>query len=514
MPRKRLSMRKIKEIMRLKFASNLTNRQIGKSINISPSTVDRYIKMAVAAGFSWPLAENITDDIIEISLFKKSNDAKPLTGMLPDYAYIHQELKRKGVTKQLLWEEYRQQYPNNYYSYSHFCNHYRSWCCEKKLTMRQVHVAGEKVFVDYAGHTIEITDPETDEITKAQIFIAVLGASNYTYVEATKSQKLPDWISSHVNTFNYFGGVPEIVVPDNLKSGVSKACRYEPDINPTYQQMAEHYNLAVIPARPYKPKDKSKAEVGVQIVERWILAALRNKKYFSLAELNSDIKKLLEDLNNKPFKKLPGSRRSSFISLDKPALKPLPQIPYKYTEIKTARVHLDYHVEYNRHYYSVPYKFVKKKVELRITNNTVSIFYKSERIASHVYSSKKGFHTTISEHMPEKHRKHKEWTPERFANWGNNIGVSTLNVVQQILQQRSHPEQNYRTCLGLLSLSKKYSDSRLEAACKKAIVLGTYSRRSIASILLRGLDQIETEELQEARPNIEHENIRGSDYYS
>ena len=514
MSRERLSMRKIKEIMRLKFASNLSNRQIGRSVNISPATVSRYIKMAIEAGIIWPLPDDITEEIIEAKLFKKSTSSKPLAANMPDYNYIHQELKKKSVTKLLLWEEYKQQCICNYYSYSHFCQYYRNWCNERKISMRQRHFAGEKLFVDYAGHTIDIHDLKTGTTTKAQIFIAVLGASNYTFVEATKSQKLPDWINSHVNAFNFFGGVPEIVVPDNLKSGVSKACKYEPDLNPTYQQMAEYYNTAIIPARPYKPKDKAKVEVGVQIVERWILAALRNKKFFTLSQLNTDIKILLKKLNDKPLKKLPGSRQSTFIQIDKPALKSLPDAQYKYTEIKKAKVHMDYHVEYNKHYYSVPYKYVKKTVELKITTNTVSIFYKSNRIASHAYSSKRGFHTTISDHMPEKHRKYHEWSPARFLNWAETIGPSALQVIQKILTKRSHPEQNYRTCLGLLSLTKKYSDERLELSCKRAVNLGIYNRKSIASILEKGLDRLEIDNNNELTLILKHENIRGSKYYN
>jgi len=364
MPTERLSMKRIKEILRLKYCAQLTHRQIGKSLCISPGSVSRYVNDAEACGLSWPLPEEISDEALE-RLIYGDKQSLPKRYHVPDWSAIYVELKKKGVTKQLLWEEYRNQYAAKAYSYSQFCTHLRAWIKLQKLSMKQVHHAGEKLFVDFAGQTIPVVQSHIGETRQAQIFIAVLGASNYTYAEAVWTQQLPDWIMSHVRAFEFFNGVPEMVVPDNLKSAVSKACRYDPDINPSYQQLASHYNFAVTPARPYRPKDKSKVEVGVQIVQRWILARLRHQDFFSLKELNQAISTLLKELNERPFKKLPGSRRTAFLQLDKGALKTLPKEPYQYIEIKKARVHVDYHIEIDGHFYSVPYNLIRKEVIVR-----------------------------------------------------------------------------------------------------------------------------------------------------
>jgi transposase len=513
MPTERISMRKLKEIMRLKFEARLTNRQIGCSINISPATVSRYLSSIKDKGVTWELAKDIGEEELEARIYSKSKDPTPLQHLTPDCAYLNNELKKKNVTKQLLWEEYCEQHPNNYYSYSQFCAIYRNWCAENNLSMRQTHIAGEKLFVDYCGHTIPIKCKYTGNITEAQIFTAVLGASNYTYAEATMTQSLPDWIMSHVRAFNFFDGVAQIVIPDNLRSGISKSCKYEPDINPTYHQMAQHYNIAVIPARVRKAKDKAKVEVGVQVVQRWILARLRNNEFYSLSELNNYIKNLLEDLNNRPFKKLPGCRRSAYLELDKPALHPLPKEPYQFVEIIKAKVHVDYHIEIDRRYYSVPYTFVKKTVEAHITANTVSIYYKGDRIASHPKIHRQGQHATIFEHMPVKHQKYHDWNPGRFLNWAQEIGTSTCEVIKSILEGRTHPQQAYRSCLGVLALARRYSKPRLEAACARAIHIGAKNRKSVLSILQNGLDQVPLETAT-STPIKNHENIRGSQYYT
>jgi len=514
MPTERISMRKLKEIMRLKFEAGLSNRQIAGSINISPSTVSRYFGFITAAGLSWPLPDGLTEAELEAKIFTKSITSKPLAHLTPDLSYIHQELKKKHVTKQLLWDEYVSNNPGKHYSYSQFCMLYREWCSERNVSMRQTHYAGEKLFVDYAGHTIPIHSKDSDVVLQAQIFIAVLGASNYTYAEATMTQEIPNWISSNVRAFEFFGGVPKIVVPDNLKSAITKSCRYEPDINPSYLQMAQHYNVAVIPARTYKPKDKAKVEGGVLIVSRWILARLRNHKFYSLAELNAVIKSLLEDLNNRRFKKLPGSRRSTFLSIDKPALQQLPKDKYQFAEIKKATVHVDYHIEIDRRYYSVPYNLVKKKVEAHITDNTVSIYYKGERVASHAKVHRQGQQSTVVEHMPIKHQKYHDWHPGRFLNWANEIGPATCAVIKDLLQKRMHPEQAYRSCFGVLDLAKKYSKPRLEAACARAVHIGAMSRKSVISILKNGLDQVPLTEPKGSTLTEDHENIRGSQYYT
>ena len=375
--------------------------------------------------------------------------------------------------------------------------------------MRLTHKAGEKLFVDYAGMTMGIYDQNTKQMREAQIFIATLGASNYTYVQATWSQSLPDWIDAHCRAFEFFDGVPEVVVPDNIKTGVTDPCFYEPDINPTYLDMAQHYNTVIIPARVRKPKDKAKVEVAVQIVERWILARLRNQTFFSLEQLNETIQRLLVVLNNEPFQKLQGCRRSVFEAIDKPALKPLPQRRYQFAEWKKARVNVDYHIEVDRHYYSVPYKLIKKQIDVRITAHTVECFFNHKRVASHIKSPLRGRHTTVKEHMPRSHQKWVEWTPDRFLRWAAKIGPNSENLIEEILTSRPHPQQGFRSAMGILRLEKSYGGQRLEAACKRALNIGSKSYRSVASILKHSLPE----------PNIKdqpvtHRNIRGANYYN
>ncbi len=379
--------------------------------------------------------------------------------------------------------------------------------------MRQTHRAGEKLFIDYCGATVPIVDGSTGEIRQAQVFVAVLGASNYTYAEATWTQGLAEWIASHQRAFRFLGGVSELLVPDNLLSGVTKACRYAPEPNKTYQELARHYNTAILPARPYKPKDKAKVEVGVQVVERWILARLRHHTFFSLAELNQAIRTLLVELNERPFQRLPGSRKSAFESLDKPALKPLPHTPYEFAEWKQVKAGIDYHVELDRHYYSVPHRWVGHLLDMRSTATLVEVFRKSQRIASHPRSHKGGF-STLAEHMPRSHRAHQQWSPGRFLNWAKDIGPATLEVVKRQLRDLPHPEHGYRRCLGLLSHARRYSKPRLEAACERALAIHSPSYRSVTSILKQGLDQQplpQDEAVQEELPL--HANVRGPGYY-
>lgn len=512
MPAKRLSMRKIKEVLRLKWLNQLSDRKIAQSCNISRPAVVNYIERAEQAGLSWPLPDTLTDVALERLLFptQKSRSVRDLA--CPDWSLIRQELQKKNVTLFLLWQEYREQHPTGY-QYSWFCDQYRSWLGQRDLSMRQTHRAGEKLFVDYAGQTMPVIDPGTGEIRSAQIFVAVLGASNYSYAEATWTQSLSDWIGSHQRTFSFIGGLPEVVIPDNLRSGVTKANRYEPDLNPTYLEMATHYGVAIIPTRVRKPKDKAKAEVGVQIVERWILASLRNHTCFSLAELNQRIQQLLVKLNQRPFKKLPGSRLEHFQNLEQPALKPLPVTPYVYAEWKVVRVHIDYHVDIEGHYYSVPYPWVKQQLDARITAQTVELFYQGQRLASHPRSWLKGRHTTVNAHRPESHRQYGDWSPERFMRWADKIGTATGQVIRTVLQERRHPEQGYRSCLGILRLAKAYSDARLEAACTRALLLGTYRYKSIESILKHGLDCRSVAVDEESTLPQQHENIRGSEYF-
>jgi len=512
MPNNPVSMRKLKEILRLKYGSQLSHRAIAKSLSISPSVVSRYANRAAQMGImKWPLDDKWSDAELEAAFLKTKVKLKKCN--VPDWSQVHVELKNKTLTLQLLWEEYRERHPDAYYSYNHYCRMYRQWLGKQKPSMRQLHRAGEKLFVDYCGPTVEIIDRATGEILKAQIFVAVMGASNYTYAEATRSQGLEDWVMSHARCFEFLGGVPELVIPDNLKSAVSKPCKYEPDLNPTYQQMAAFYDTAVLPARPYKPKDKAKAEVAVQIVERWILARLRHQQFYSLAGLNSAIAELLDELNNTPFKKLPGTRQSQFQDIDKPALKPLPAQPYQYTQVKKVRVHPDYHVEVARHYYSVPHQYIGKQLEAHISGQLVALFYQGNQLTAHPRSHRQGGHTTTEAHMPEGHQK-QQWSAERFERWADKIGSYTLQMTRFYLQRKSHPAQGFRACMGLLSLSAQYSNERLEAACHRASLTGISHLSGIKSMLKAGLDQ---QPLPQKQPDlladIDHANIRGNHYY-
>lgn len=514
MPNKGVSMRKIKTVLRLYYEAKLSQRKIAKSLQLSVGVVNKYLQRAIEYKLSWPLPAEYEDEAKLAAIL--STVAKQTVSPSPvfDFKTIHQELKRKSTTLQLLWEEYTSVTPN-LASYSHFCLLYRSWKKSQPQSMRQTHKAGDKVFVDYAGQTVAIIDPDTGEIRTAQIFVGVLGASNYTYAEATWSQQLPDWIASHVRMLNFFGGVPNLIVPDNLRSGITKACRYEPEINATYADFIDYYKTAILPARPAKPKDKAKVENAVLVVERWILARLRNRKFIGLADLNQAIAELVRYLNQKPFKKLPGSRATAFAEIDQPVLNSLPLYPYEYANFKKARVHIDYHVELEHHYYSVPYGFIGKEINIRFTASRMECWYQGKQIAIHVRSYKKGTHTTLPEHMPKSHRKHMEWTPGRFLNWAAQIGLATTDLVKHLLENKPHPEQGYRSCLGLLNLAKRFGEHRLEKACNYALKIGAKTRRSVESILVRNMENtaIASSQVYTDLP-IDHENLRGKNYYN
>ena len=501
-------MRKIRDVLRLRLSANLSVRQINASTKLSVGAVQKLLSKADALGLSWPLAPDL-DDRQLAKLFYPGADLRVSKRFeVPDWRSVHQELKRKGVTKLLLWEEYTERFPNRCYSYSQFCDRYRHWRGKQKRSMRQVHRAGEKCFIDYSGQTVPIINASTGEIREAQVFVAVLGASNYTFAEATLSQSLPDWLGSHVRALSYFGGCPAILVPDNLRSGVSKACRYDPDLNPSYQQFAEHYGVAVVPARPYKPKDKAKAELGVQLVQRWILARLRHYTFFSLAELNQCIHALLEDLNHKPFKQLPGNRRLAFEQLDQPALRPLPRHPYSYIDIKPVKVNIDYHIQYGKRLYSVPHQYVGEKLELHASATLISLYFHQQPVASHVRNNHPGM-TTDPSHMPKSHQKHLQWTPDRLKRWARDIGDDVLLWLTHQLESKAHPEQAYRVCLGLLNLSREYPSPRLNAACRIANREGLVRLKNIKAILRSNRDQLPVQlDLANDLPQ-DHENIRG-----
>ncbi|TWA79427.1 transposase [Azospirillum brasilense] len=513
MPAQRVSMRKIREVLRLTFACGLSKRQVAPIAGVSASTVREYVTRAKQAGLGWPLPDEFGDEELERLLFPPVPDVPADQRPQPDWAALHRELRRPGVTLLLLWEEYRAQHSNGF-SYSWFCDCYRAWAGRVSPTLRQVHPAGERLFVDYAGHSIDLVDPRTGVVHAAQIFIAVLGASNYTFATATLSQGLPDWIAAHTAAFAFFGGVPRQVVCDNLKAGVTKPCRYEPTVNATYREMAGHYGVAVVPTRVRKPRDKAKVEVGVQVVERWVLARLRKQRFLSLAELNAAIAGLLDDLNSRVMRHLGASRRELFEQLDRPALGRLPAEPYEYAEWLQRRVGIDYHVEVERHFYSVPCRLLKEAVEVRLTAAAVEVFHKGKRVAVHARSSVAHRHTTQPDHMPSAHRRFQDWTHERVLNEAAAAGPHTAAMVEAILREREHPERGFRSCVGILRLAQHYGADRLEAACARGLAIGARSYSSLQSILKSGLDRrpATTEPAVEA-PTLAHANIRGARYY-
>ena len=515
MPRPRVVMRKIREVLRLTLDERLSQRRVRQITGVPEATIYDYLKRAAAAGLAvWPLPEEIDDEQLERRMFR-SLGPPPLTRALPDWAYVKNELRRKGVTLQLLHLEYLEQYADGY-QYSQFCRRYHAWRQHLDVVLRQDYVAGQKMFVDFPGATVPIYDRETGTVSiEAQIFVSVLGASNYIYAEALPSQQLVPWVNAHAHAFAFYGGCPEIVVPDNLPAGVTKAHRYEPVINESYLDMAAHFGVAVVPARPYRPRDKAKVELAVLVVERWILARLRNYRFHSLGELNMEIGRLVAAANLKPFKKMAGSRQSVFLEVEKPALRPLPARPYEFaTFLRGRKVHIDYHVEVDGHYYSVPYQHTGERVDIRVTASVVEIFLRGRRVASHLRAYERGRHTTTPAHRPESHRRHLEWPPERIVSWAEKTGPETAALVKGVMESRPHPEQGYRTCLGIIRLGKRYGERRLEAACQRAMTVRAMSYRSVESILKNGLDHKPLPE-RGGRPvdRRQHENLRGPDYY-
>jgi transposase len=505
-------MHKTREILRLKWALRRSHREITRALGVSLSTVSETASRATLAKLDWPMIETIGDDELEARLYPPPATAGPRP--LPNPATVDLELRRPGVTLRLLHHEYLEQHPGGY-GYTQFCEAYRRWRKARKLSMRQEHKAGDKLFVDYAGKKPSIVDPATGERVEVELFVAVLGASNYTYAEATRTQTVPDWVMSHVRALEYLGGVPAAIVPDQLKSGVTRSCRYEPGVQRTYDELARHYATAIIPARPAHPRDKAKVEVGVQIAERWILARIRNQTFFSLDELNDRIAELLEDLNTRVMRRYNASRRDLLEKIDRPALHALPATRFVWADWKRARVHIDYHVAYDDHFYSAPYQLVGEEVWVRATTLTVEVFHKEQRVGSHVRSYKRGGHTTDDAHRSVAHQKHAEWTPERMVRWANTIGANVAALVERILSERRHPEHGYRSCLGIIRLEKKYGGARLDAACARAFAAGGRSYTHVASILSHGLDRAPLPSA-DAEPTtaIDHENVRGPDYYN
>jgi transposase len=515
MPNRRLSLRKIKEILRLKLDCGISEREISRSCQISRSTVADYLRRTAAARLTWAEASLISEAQLEAKLFPTEHIPSSVQRPPPDCEYIYNQLRayRKfNLTLSQLWLEYKEHHPDGY-QYTQFCEHYWRWRKKLDYCMRQEHRGGEKLFIDYSDG-LSIADAITGELTLTQLFVAVWGASNYTYGEATRSQTLPDWIRSHRRALEYFGCVPRVLVPDNLKSGVSKACKYEPDLNPTYSDMAEHYGCAVLPARPRKPRDKAKVENGVLIAQRWILAVLRHRTFFSLDEMNAAIRECLERLNTRLLRKVKKSRRELFESLDRASALPLPPRPYEYAEWCKARVQLNYHIEVDHHYYSVPYQLLHERLDIRLTAAIVEAFHKGERVAAHVRSQVKNGYTTLLEHMPPSHRYYAEWNPARFIQWAGKTGESTARLVGEILASRPYPEQGYKACLGIINLTRDYEPVRVEAAARRALKFKTCSYRSMKAILSAGLDRQPDQVEQTVLPGLlPHQNIRGQEYY-
>ena len=509
-------MRKIKEVLRLRYELKLDQRQVARSCCIAVSTVHEYLKRAEAAQVSWPLPDGWDDTRLEAALYS-SLEARPQPKKSPpDFAAVHDQLRtHRHVTLQLLWEEYREANPEGY-RYSRFCELYQRWRKKLDVVMRQEHKPGEKAFIDWAGSTIPIYDRVTGVAWQASLFVAALGASSYTWAEATRDQQMEAWLRAHIHAFDYWGGVPTLAVPDNTRTGVSKAHHYDPDINPTYHNFAMHYGFGVLPARPYKPRDKAVVESAVQVAQRWIIAALRHRKFFSLEEANQAIRELLHRLNHRPFRKRDGSRASVFESLDKPALRQLPSESFDMSQWSRARVNIDYHVAFDDNFYSVPYNLVHEVVEIRSTPTTVEILHKGMRVASHLRSRGRGKAVTIDAHRPKSHQAHLEWPPSRMVQWAQKIGPHTARLFERMMADKPHPEMGYRGCLGIIRLAGKYSHARMEAAAELALLTGACRYRSIESILKNSLDQQPLPASSvpaPMSPPSPHDNIRGAEYF-
>ena len=512
-------MRKLAEVLRLRFELKLSYQQIARSCSIALSSVHKYLTHAQVAGIGWPLPDGWNDDKLKAALFPpKAAIVEPAQRTLPDFAAIHEQLRSdKNVTLMLLWTEYKEANGDlNAYGYSRFCELYQRWCSKLDVVLRQEHKPGEKMFVDWAGATIPVYDRHNGEVSQAPLFVAALGASSYTWAEATRDQQMESWLRAHVHAFEHCAGIPAMVVPDNTKTAVTKAHRYDPDLNPTYYNFAQHCGFAIVPARPYKPRDKAKVESAVQLAQRWIVAVLRHRKFFELEDLNVAIRDLLAKLNQRPFRKKEGTRASVWEAVDKPALQPLPVAPFDLSEWSKARVNIDYHIAFDANLYSVPYNLVHELVEIRSTPTVVEVLHKSLRVASHIRGRGRGQTITNEEHRPKSHRAQLEWTPSRMVDWAAKIGPHTASAFERIMSEQTHPEAGYRGCLGIIRMAKRYSNARVEAACERALLAGACRYKSIESILKTGLDKAPLETTPSSpQPSSTppHDNIRGSEYF-
>lgn len=513
-------MRKVKEVLRLAHVCGLSQREIAISLCLSRGSVSGYLRKAAGEGLTWDAAESLSDSEVEQLLFRQVGRQEPKDRVPIDFEWVHRQMRHAGVTLQLLWQEYIQAASGDRgrisYKYSQFCELYRGWRSTVSMSMRQIHRAGEKAYLDYSGVKVAYIDKESGERVECELFLMIMGASNYTYVEASRSQRMADFIGSTIRGLEYFGAVPQILVPDQLRSAVSHPDRYEPDINPTYMEMAKHYGMAIVPARPRKPKDKAKVEAGVRIAQRWIVACLRNRRFYSLTELNEAIAELREKLNSRKFQKLEGCRASAFETVDKPAMKPLPATRFELVDWRSATVNIDYLIAYDNRLYSVPCAYISKKVEIRATSSIIEILYNGQRIASHsrCYGAK-GKMTIVEQHRPRSHQEYGKWTPERIQQWASSHGEHVGQVAREIIDRYQHPEAGYRPCLGLIRLGERFGKDRLNAACKRAIELKSSTYKTVRAILDHGLDRLERrEDLPADLPPVEHCNLRGPDYYN
>lgn len=510
---RRIGMRKIHEACRLRLKMGLGVNQIAGACNISTSTASAYVNRIEELSLNYEEISSLDDDSLCKLLFPETAEAPVPDKEMPDFEYLAKEMKKKGVTLQLLYEEYRRGHPSGY-SRSRFYEKYRAYAKRLDPVMRFNHKAGQKMFEDFSGDRPHYINHETGELIEAELFVSVLGASSYIFACAVEDQKVKNFINGNIMAFEYYGGCPECLVPDNLKSGVTSACYYDPEINKTFAEMAEHYNVAVIPARAAKPRDKAKVENAVLQAQRRILAAIRNRTFFSLQELNEAIMEEVDNLNRRPMAVTGKSRQELFEEIEKPALRPLPAERFEIYNYKSpAKLHIDYHIEVEKSYYSVPYTLIGETVDVKYNSRVVEIYHKRKRVAGHIRSYKKGEFVTQDRHMPHEHRQYLEWTPERIKEWGGRIGPHTSIMTQRIMEGRKHPEHGFRSCLGIIRLSKQYTPERVENACKRALSVDAYNYRSVKSILQSGLDRAAyLEEQRDAKP-IEHPNIRGGEYY-
>ena len=500
-------MRQIKDVLRLKLELKHSHQHIADSLGISKGVVTKYVNLASIAGLHWPQVQAMDETALHNRLVGTPQRASGF--LTPDYAQLHQELRRKGMTLMLLWQEHSERHPDeSIHSYSQFCENYRRFAKTLKRSMRQIHRAGEKLFIDYAGPTVGLVNG-----SRAHIFVAALGASCLTFAYATPRETMADWLGASAQALRFYGGCTELIVPDNPKAMIANPDRYEPRANDTVLDFARHYGTSVLPASPRHPQDKAKAESAVQVVERWILMRLRHQKFETVDEVNEAIEPLLVQLNNKPFQKLPGSRASVFAEIDAPALRALPMQTWELAVFKTVKVHIDSHIEFDEHYYSVPNALVGLHLDARATQRTVEVLHRGQRVASHMRSAHKGKFTTIAEHLPKAHRAHLQWSPERLIHWGQDIGVATGSLVTRILKTRQHPEHGYRACLALLSLAKRFGKPRLEAACLIALELGTTRSADVREILINGRDQVTPADATPEWVSPAHANVRGPAQY-